>query len=90
LAVLFTADTHFGHGGALGLFARPFPSVAAMDEALMLAQDRGGSMEYVHGAGIRYAHLMAREHGAGLDVLRAIKRALDPENRMNPGKIVDI
>lgn len=31
----FTADTHFGHGGALGLFRRPFPSVAAMDEALL-------------------------------------------------------
>jgi calcineurin-like phosphoesterase family protein len=34
VAVLFTADSHFGHGGALGLFARPFPSVAAMDAAL--------------------------------------------------------
>ena len=31
----FTADTHFGHGGALGLFKRPFASVAAMDEALV-------------------------------------------------------
>ena len=35
--MLFTADTHFGHGGALGLFRRPFPSVAAMDEALVEA-----------------------------------------------------
>lgn len=34
MAVLFTADTHFGHGGALGLFRRPFPTVAAMDVAL--------------------------------------------------------
>ncbi|MGD9511097.1 MAG: metallophosphoesterase family protein [Geminicoccaceae bacterium] len=33
----FTADTHFGHGGALGLFKRPYPSVAAMDEALVAA-----------------------------------------------------
>lgn len=31
----FTADTHFGHGGALGLFRRPFGSVAAMDEAMV-------------------------------------------------------
>ena len=31
----FTADTHFGHGGALGLFRRPFPSVAEMDAALV-------------------------------------------------------
>ena len=34
-AVWFTADTHFGHGGALGLFRRPFASVAAMDAALI-------------------------------------------------------
>jgi len=31
--VWFTADTHFGHGGALGRFRRPFGSVAEMDEA---------------------------------------------------------
>jgi calcineurin-like phosphoesterase family protein len=37
LPTLFTADTHFGHGGALGLFWRPFASVAAMDEALVEA-----------------------------------------------------
>ncbi len=61
--------------------------VGAVDEALMLAQDLGGTMEYVHGAGIRYAHLMAREHGAGLEVMRAIKRALDPHGILNPGKL---
>jgi calcineurin-like phosphoesterase family protein len=35
MAVFFTADTHFGHGGALGLYRRPFAGVAAMDEALL-------------------------------------------------------
>lgn len=35
MAVYFTSDTHFGHGGALGLYRRPFPSVAAMDEAMI-------------------------------------------------------
>ena len=31
------------------------------------------------------------EHGgAALDVMRTIKRALDPDNRMNPGKMVQI
>ena len=34
MAVFFTADTHFGHGGARGLYRRPFSSVAAMDEAM--------------------------------------------------------
>ncbi|HEX6143492.1 MAG TPA: metallophosphoesterase family protein [Geminicoccaceae bacterium] len=35
MTVFFTADTHFGHGGALGLYRRPFESVAAMDRALI-------------------------------------------------------
>lgn len=35
MAVLFTADTHFGHAGALGLYRRPFGSVAEMDAALI-------------------------------------------------------
>ncbi len=60
---------------------------AAVDAVLMLAQDLGGSMEYVHGVGVRLAHLMAREHGHGLDLLRALKRTLDPQGIMNPGKL---
>ena len=35
MTVWFTADTHFGHGGALGRFKRPFASVADMDAALI-------------------------------------------------------
>jgi calcineurin-like phosphoesterase family protein len=37
MALFFTSDTHFGHGGALGFFRRPFASVAAMDAALIRA-----------------------------------------------------
>ena len=35
MTVFFTSDTHFGHGGALGLYRRPFASVAAMNEGLV-------------------------------------------------------
>jgi calcineurin-like phosphoesterase family protein len=35
MAIFFTSDTHFGHGGALGLYQRPFASVAAMNEGLV-------------------------------------------------------
>ena len=59
----------------------------AVDEVVTLAQDMGGSMEYVHGVGVKLAHLMPRELGAGMDVLRGIKTALDPHNIMNPGKL---
>jgi D-lactate dehydrogenase (cytochrome) len=36
---------------------------------------------------MKYLH---DEHGEALEVMRTIKRALDPDNRMNPGKIVDL
>ena len=58
-----------------------------VDQALKLAQDMGGAMEYCHGVGIKLDHLLAREMGAGHDVLRGLKRALDPANIMNPGKL---
>ena len=58
-----------------------------IDGLLQAAQDMGGSMEYVHGAGLRLAHLMPREHGAHLDVLRRVKHALDPDGLLNPGKL---
>lgn len=35
MTVLSTADTHFGHAGALGLYRRPLASVAAIDAALI-------------------------------------------------------
>jgi alkyldihydroxyacetonephosphate synthase len=59
----------------------------AVDDVLRLAQDMGGTMEYCHGAGIKLAHLLAREWGVGLDVVRSMKQALDPANIMNPGKL---
>ena len=34
MTLFFTSDHHFGHGGARGLFQRPFATTAAMDAAL--------------------------------------------------------
>ena len=66
---------------------KPEDMPKAVDQVLMLAQDMGGVMEYCHGVGIKLAHLLAREMGVGLDVIRAMKKALDPHNIMNPGKL---
>jgi calcineurin-like phosphoesterase family protein len=35
MRIFFTSDTHFGHGGALGLYRPPFASVGAMNEAIV-------------------------------------------------------
>lgn len=67
--------------------ATPEALARATDEILMRAQDVGGSMEYCHGIGIKLAHLLGREWGVGVEVVRRIKDALDPNHVMNPGKL---
>lgn len=51
------------------------------------AQALGGTMEYCHGVGLKLLPHLQRELGGGLPALQAIKRALDPNNIMNPGKL---
>jgi D-lactate dehydrogenase (cytochrome) len=49
----------------------------------------GGTSTGEHGVGMGKLEFMEREHGAAaLAAMRAIKRALDPKNLMNPGKVV--
>jgi D-lactate dehydrogenase (cytochrome) len=48
----------------------------------------GGTITGEHGVGIGKLPLMAAEHGVAWSVMGQIKRALDPHNLMNPGKLV--
>ena len=65
---------------ALGLDRRMVERALAM----------GGTCTGEHGIGLGKLKHMRREHGDGaVELMQTIKRALDPQNILNPGKVID-
>ena len=50
----------------------------------------GGTVTGEHGVGMGKIKYMEAEHGAGYGVMAEIKRTLDPNNILNPGKLVSL
>ena len=66
---------------------------AVHDEVVEAVEDEvqalGGSFSAEHGVGLsKLPSMRRRKAPVALEVMRAIKLALDPEGRMNPGKVI--
>jgi glycolate oxidase len=61
---------------------------AAVKEIFQAALDLGGTLSGEHGIGITKAPYLPLELGdMGIEVMKRIKKAFDPNNILNPGKI---
>jgi glycolate oxidase len=61
----------------------------AMDEIFLTALEMGGTLSGEHGIGLGKLKYMPNQFGeVGMSVMRSVKRALDPNNTLNPGKLL--
>ncbi|WP_289152574.1 FAD-linked oxidase C-terminal domain-containing protein [uncultured Salipiger sp.] len=86
---------HVGDGNFHAILLVDPDRPAEMEEAKRLSHRMaeralalGGTCTGEHGIGMGKLDYMEAEHGEGWDVMGQIKRALDPQNLMNPGKLV--
>jgi D-lactate dehydrogenase (cytochrome) len=89
--------SHAGDGNFHLIYVLDPASTAELDDARRLnermvlrALAMGGTCSGEHGVGIGKMKYLEAEHGPALEVMRTIKRALDPDNRMNPGKMIAV
>lgn len=84
-----------GHAGDGNIHVElPYADDAELEQVLAIndrivekAIELGGTATGEHGVGIGKAKYMEREHGAALDVMWTLKRTLDPNGILNPGKV---
>lgn len=89
---------HFGDGNVHPTFLtdeRDKEEMHRVEEALSEIMDRtiqlGGTITGEHGVGLAKKAYLPRQFDAGsMELMRQIKRTLDPNNLLNPGKVFDL
>jgi FAD/FMN-containing dehydrogenase len=83
---------HLGDGNVHVNVLGADPDDERADEAVLeLAIECGGTISAEHGVGVAKAAYLERARGpAELAAMRAIKRALDPQNLLNPGAVLAV
>lgn len=61
----------------------------AASEIFAITQSLGGTTSGEHGIGVSKAFYFKKERRGALDSMKKIKKALDPNNILNPGKFMD-
>ncbi len=59
----------------------------AVEDIVHITLELGGTVTGEHGVGASKIKFMEAEHGFTLEVMKLIKKVLDPNNIMNPGKV---
>jgi alkyldihydroxyacetonephosphate synthase len=77
--------TFAGHADAARASERVYDAI--WRDGLEAATRVGGTISHHHGVGLLKAPYMAGEHREAMAIFEAIKRSLDPDGIMNPGKL---
>ncbi|MDP6468596.1 MAG: anaerobic glycerol-3-phosphate dehydrogenase subunit C [Pirellulaceae bacterium] len=90
--------TFFSHVAQGQIHVRPFLNLADSEDVRRMQDlatqlyeqvlDVGGTISGEHGDGLSRTWFVQRQHGPLYEVFRGVKRIFDPQNILNPGKIV--
>jgi|Deesub1362A_J573_1020465.scaffolds.fasta_scaffold00233_3 glycolate oxidase len=86
----------YGHCGDGNLHMRVFSDENAFQELIEISGkvydyvlSIGGTITAEHGVGMLRSGYLIKEHGKAYGLMKKIKKAIDPDSIMNPGKILE-